>query len=128
MGRVDLTLDSIQTNGSHGRVEIRLSALPDDRLEVVASALRMPRKSLAANVVLVNRGNLAGVSAKVAQTALGGLRGSLDLSTPVRSKHIGIFFGVKCNGEAARRPNLRTPPLQRGRQSRGLSWRKHGLD
>ena len=54
------------------------------------------------------------LTAQLARTALGQLRGSIDLVAPARSKHVGIFFDVKCSGEATHRPHLRIPPLQRG--------------
>ena len=109
--KVDLTVDSIQINGTRNKVEIRLNALTDETREIVQSALQRARKNLAANVVLLSKDNPMGL----ARTALGQLRGSIDLvATPARSKHVGIFFDVKCSGEATRRPHLRIPPLQRG--------------
>ena len=74
----------------------------------------MSRKSLAANIVLISQDTLAGLSTKFAQGALGGLRGTVDLITPARSKYVAILFDVKCSGEATHRPSLRSPPLQRG--------------
>ena len=71
--RGDLTLDSV--NGSHARVDIRLNAMPCDQRDIVISLLQMARKSHVANILLTHRGNPAGMSAKLAQTTLGGLRG-----------------------------------------------------
>ena len=113
----DLTVDSVKTDGTRNRVEIRLGALSDERREVVLSSLQRARKNLAANVVLINKDNPDGLSAQLAQTALGQLRGNLDQANPTRSRYVGIFFDVKCGGEATHRPNLRIPPLQRGEAS-----------
>ena len=110
--RVDLTLDSV--DGSQARVDIRFNAMPCDQRDVVISSLQRARKNLAANIVLINKDTPAGLSTKLAQTALGGLRGTVDLITPARSKYVAILFDVKCSGEATHRPSLRSPPLQRG--------------
>ena len=48
--RVALTTDSIRADGSRDRVEIRLSALPDERREVVSSALQRARNNMVANM------------------------------------------------------------------------------
>ena len=112
--KVDLTVHSIQLNGAPSTVGIRLDALSDDAREIVQSALQRARKNLAANVVLLNKDNPIGLKSLLARTALGELRGAVDLVTPARSKFVGIFFDVKCSGEATRRPHLRIPPLQRG--------------
>ena len=72
------------------------------------------RENLAANVVLASKDNPMGLSAQLARTVLGQLRGSIGLATPERRKHVGIFFDVKCSGEASRRPHVRAP-LRMGR-------------
>ena len=110
-----LTVDAVQPDSSRGRVKIRLSALSDDKREFVLSALQGTRKTIAANIVLINKGSPLGLGQQLAQTALGQLCGSIDLATPARSKHVAIFFDVKCSRESTGRPNLRIPPLQRGK-------------
>ena len=72
--RFDLTLDSL--DGSQAQVDIRLNAMPRDQRDVVISSLQRARKNLAANIVLINKDTPAGLSTKLAQTALGGLRGT----------------------------------------------------
>ena len=83
----------------------------DDSLAVDSTKVRHPAlqraRSLLANVVLLSKDN----AAQLART-LGQLRGSIDLATPERSKHVGIFFVLKCSGEASRRPHVRTPLLR----------------
>jgi len=110
-------VDAINTDGTCDRVELQLSALSDERREVVLSSLQRARKNLAANVVLINKDSPDGLSAQLAKTVLGQLRGNLDQANPARSKYVGIFYDVKCSGEATHRPNLRIPPLQRGEAS-----------
>ena len=39
--KVDLTVDSIQANGTRSKVSVRLSALPEERRGIVQSALQM---------------------------------------------------------------------------------------
>ena len=111
---VDLTVHSIQLNGAPSTVGIRLDALSDDAREIAQSALQRARKNLAANVVLLNKDSPIGLNSLLARTSLGQLRGAVDLIKPARSKFVGIFFDVKCTGEATHRPHLRIPPLQRG--------------
>ena len=111
---MDLTVHSIQLSGAPSTVGIRLDALSDDAREIVQSALQRARKNLAANVVLLNKDNPIGLKSLLASTSLGQLRGAVDLIKPASSKFVGIFFDVKCTGEATRRPHLRIPPLQRG--------------
>ena len=109
---VDLVVDSVMPDGTRGRTDIRLSAMTDDRREIVESALQRTRKTIAANIVLINKNHPDGVAAQVAKTPLGQLQGTIDLTTPARSKHVAIIYDVKCSGEATHRPNLRIPPLQ----------------
>ena len=96
---VDLTLDSIDV--SKARVDIRFNAMPCDQRNVVISSLQRARIHLAPNIVLLNKDTPAGLSTKLAQTAHGGLRGTVDLITPARPKYVAIMFDVKCSGEAA---------------------------
>jgi hypothetical protein len=63
---------------------------------------------------LLSKGNPVGLSAQLVRAALGQLWGSVDIATPARSKHVGVFFDENCSGEATHRPHLRIPPLQRG--------------
>ena len=80
-------------------MDIRLSALSDEKRDVVQSALQRARKNLAANVVLLIKDTTTvSLSEQLARTALGQLRGSIDTTAPERSKHVGIFFDVKCSG------------------------------
>ena len=87
------------------------TASVDDSLAVDSTKVRHPAlqraPNLLANVVLLSKDNVA----QLART-LGQLRGSIDLVTPERSKHVGIFFDVKCFGEASCRPHTRTPLLK----------------
>ena len=115
--KVGLCVDSIHVDVSRSQRAIRLDALPFEKREVVESALQRTRRNLAANVVLLNKDDQAmTLTAQLARTALGQLRGSIDLVAPARSKHVGIFFDVTCSGEATRRPHLRIPPLRGGRR------------
>ena len=113
--KVDLTVDAIQANGARSKVDIRLSALSDEKRGIVQSALQRARENLAASVVLLIKGNTpVSLTEQLARIALGQLRGSIDTGAPERSKRVGIFFDAKCSGEATRRPHLRVPPHCRG--------------
>ena len=109
---VDLTVDSVLPDGTRGRVDIRLNNMSEDRRDIVESALQRTRKTIAANITMINKNHPDGIAAQLAQTPLGQLQGSIDLTTPARSKHVAIIYDVKCSGEATHRPNLRIPPLQ----------------
>ncbi len=110
--KVDLVVDSVLPDGTRGRMDIRLKSMSDDRRDVVESALQRTRKTIAANIVLINKNHPDGIHTLLAKTPLGQLQGSIDLTTPARSKHVAIIYDVKCSGEATHRPNLRIPPLQ----------------
>ena len=105
-------MDSVLPDGTRGRMDIRLKSMSDDRRDVVESALQRTRKTIAANIVLINKNHPDGIHTLLAKTPLGQLQGSIDLTTPARSKHVAIIYDVKCSGEATHRPNLRIPPLQ----------------
>ena len=111
---IDLTVDTVQANGTSSRVEIRLGALPDERREILQATLQRARRTITANIVLINKDHGEGLSPQLAKVALGQLRGTVDMSAPGRNKYVAIIFDVKCSGEATHRPNLRIPPLQRG--------------
>ena len=44
--KVDLTVDSIQLNGTRNKVDIRLDALPDEKREIVQSTRQGPGRTL----------------------------------------------------------------------------------
>ena len=110
--KVDLIVDSVLPDGTRGQVDIRLNNLPEERRDIVDSALQRTRKTIAANIALINKSHPDGIAAQLAQTPLGQLQGTIDMTTPARSKHVAIIYDVKCSGEATHRPNLRIPPLQ----------------
>ena len=83
-------MDSIQLNGTRNKVDIRLHALPDEKREIVQSALQRARKNLAANIVLLNTDNPMGLGAQLARTALGQLRGSIVSSAPLQVENPGF--------------------------------------